>query len=196
VSGTIVPVPVPVTIPSSEKYALTRTTRLLVAGGAIVVTAALAFAITFCAVGWSSAENTIHDRDATISDKNSQLTEVKGNYNKLYAEFTKTVGSIPTSPTPTQIEKITGPTGATGANGENGAPGEQGLTGDTGDTGATGATGDTGPQGPKGDTGDTGATGATGPQGPAGPSCPDGMSLQPITVTTIAEGQQTFYACQ
>lgn len=95
----------------------------------------------------------------------------------------------------------TGKSGTNGTSGTDGAPGPQGIKGDTGavgpvgpkgDTGATGATGDTGPQGAQGPQGDKGDTG---PQGPAGPTCPDGTTLQNITVQTSPVTTQNIEAC-
>lgn len=90
-----------------------------------------------------------------------------------------------------------GPPGLEGPMGPAGAPGPTGPTGPTGASatgvaGVDGAQGDPGPAGPQGDPGPAGPAGPQGPTGPrgdtgpAGPACPDGYSLQPLTVAPDA----------
>lgn len=69
--------------------------------------------------------------------------------------------------------------------GPEGAPGEPGSPGGQGDPGAPGAQGAPGPAGPQGEPG------APGPAGPAGPPCPDGYTLQSVTIATYPDGTPT-----
>lgn len=210
------PYPVTVAVPSSEKYSYTRGTKWLIAVTALAIGAALAGVITFLAVGWS-------DSVAANRYKVSQIDKLQAEYKDLYNEFIQTTKQQPDSPSPAQIEKsvaqpgprgLQGPQGPSGIDGLPGYPGLPGAAGVAGQPGIDGKDGSDGPpgrdgvdgqpgpagaqgvQGIQGEKGDKGDTGTPGAQGPAGPSCPDGMTLKSITVTTLSEGAQTFYACQ
>ncbi|MDF2506272.1 MAG: hypothetical protein K0Q52_131 [Microbacterium sp.] len=93
-------------------------------------------------------------------------------------------GNAGRPPTPAEIAKAVGDycdardscRGQAGSNGSAGSVGPAGPAGSSGSDGSNGADGAPGGPGPEG------PPGPAGPQGPAGPSCPEGYSLQIVTV--------------
>lgn len=179
-----------VTVPVSEKYSLTRGTKIFLGTVAAAVGIAIAVIITFLAVGLSDANSTIYDQK-------TQLDTVKGSYNKLYNEYLEQNNGKPSAPTPSQIDDVTGPQGlqgvpgVSGARGISGAPGSNGARGSAGPDGTPGARGDDGRDGAAGEPGKNGVDGIAGAPGLNGtPGEPGVQGAQGLTGERGATGEK------
>ena len=160
----------------------------------------------------------VSDQADTIAEKDDQIAALtddliasqnnaQGLYDQLLAIGQAPEGVDPDTLTPT-IPGPSGPSGPAGpagrapttsevyfavqqycmvqiCKGEQGAPGGPGPPGGQGAPGTTGTQGEPGPAGPQGPQGEPGAPGAPGAPGPA---CPDGYTLQSVTIATYPQG--------
>ncbi|WP_194383102.1 collagen-like protein [Microbacterium luteum] len=164
----------------------------------------------FTIINLSTRLGAANDRNARQADQIAVLLDdlhaSQENAQSLYDQVLD-LGQYPDGEDPESV--VPGPAGETGARGPagprglpgedgeqgepgaDGAPGADGSDGSAGADGANGADGATGPIGPQGPQGEVGPQGPAGPQGDPGPSCPEGYSLQIVTITVVDDAGAT-----
>jgi hypothetical protein len=162
----------------------------------------------------SSQSEAIAEKDDQIAALTEDLIASQENAQSLYDQLLATgqapegvdpevlVPSIPGPSGPSGPSGPTGPAGrgptsaeiafavqqfcmveiCTGPQGEQGIPGSPGGPGEPGTPGTSGAQGEPGPAGAQGEPG------IPGPPGAPGPTCPEGYTLQSVTIATYADG--------
>jgi hypothetical protein len=159
----------------------------------------------------SDQADAIAEKDDQISALTEDLIASQNNAQRLYDQLLA-IGQAPegvdpetltpTIPGPSGPAGPTGPAGRGPTNSEvlfavqqfcmvqvcKGEPGDTGPTGTQGEPGTTGTQGEPGPAGPQGIPGEPGAPGAPGTPGTPGPACPDGYTLQSVTIATYPQG--------